>query len=901
MAGNWFVVAPLAARNRVLNPSGEVEGNYGTFQGSPSASPSASNSSSGSPSPSSSASRSNSPSASQSKSPSASSSPSGSTSTSPSKSLSPSASLSKSPSASVSFSPSVSASESSSASASPSPSSGFTVLSRVTTQARQGDWSYFVAAGSTNDGGAFTLETLANAIHYASVYIYGNAAATIQLSLDGVTFNAASRIGGRTGGWVRYGVQIPAAQANGSTQLAVRNTADEDFYIDCLQVEQSEYATTYLDGSLGPLFRWTGLAHGSASTRDAQERAGGRELNFTDDLAITVTAGTKRHGISPIRHNVQGLALLPGGLLQSTKQLPREIELEFLVQAGSSATTDATALASFHSYRKDLVDLLKPDLVRGAQPVVIGYSGADGESKLWGAFHYAGGLELTVEPGMDKNEQPRVRLLAPDPHWYADDRQTATLDFSDTVTFTTGGRRADGAWSNLGSGFDSTVYAIAADEKRGRVYYGGVFTIANGVTVNGVCYYDGTTFVPMGGGVGGGNGVYAIAIAPNGDVWAVGDFTSVDGQATKGMGRWNLATGTWSPFNVSATFTALWSVVISTANEVYFAGNFENWNGIAAADFVAKYSNGAFSALGTSPFSSSAFPNHAQALAVDIAGNLWAGEYFQSGSGTASVRKWDGANWTTVLTTGSMTTPYIACLLFAPNGDLYVTGNYATLGGTAAANAARYNGAAVYALGSGVTGIVSSAAISPDGLFYLGGFLTSAGGISLVSPLAIFNGYTWVNADGDLPSSEYKALAFLGNDLYAGWGGSGDGTVAGRTTVTTTSSTITYPTFTLVGPSSSTCVLHSLENQSTDQQMYFNLTIQAGETITISLLPGMKQVTSDWRGLIYQQPLANSDFANWHLLPGANTVAAFMTGTTTGAALLAHWVPCYWSVDGTAA
>ena len=95
-------------------------------------------------------------------------------------------------------------------------------------------------------------------------------------------------------------------------------------------------------------------------------------------------------------------------------------------------------------------------------------------------------------------------------------------------------------------------------------------------------------------------------------------------------------------------------------------------------------------------------------------------------------------------------------------------------------------------------------------------------------------------------------------------------------------------------------MLQALENHSSNQRRYYNLAIQAGETVTISLLPGAKQITSDWRGVIYQQPLSNSDFANWQLLPGANNIAAFITGTTTGVAMLCHWVPVHHSVDGVA-
>ena len=61
-------------------------------------------------------------------------------------------------------------------------------------------------------------------------------------------------------------------------------------------------------------------------------------------------------------------------------------------------------------------------------------------------------------------------------------------------------------------------------------------------------------------------------------------------------------------------------------------------------------------------------------------------------------------------------------------------------------------------------------------------------------------------------------------------------------------------------------------------------------------------MVSDWRGVIANLPLSNSDWAAWHLLgePATNSIAAFMGFTTTGAALLAHWQPRHLSADGPA-
>jgi hypothetical protein len=102
----------------------------------------------------------------------------------------------------------------------------------------------------------------------------------------------------------------------------------------------------------------------------------------------------------------------------------------------------------------------------------------------------------------------------------------------------------------------------------------------------------------------------------------------------------------------------------------------------------------------------------------------------------------------------------------------------------------------------------------------------------------------------------------------------------------------------VTGPSSGAAILEWIENQTTGQRLYFDLTINAGEVITIDLRIGVKTVTSNWRGRIASQPLRNSAEATWHIAPGANVIAVFMAGTTTGASVSASWPVTHVSADG---
>jgi hypothetical protein len=81
--------------------------------------------------------------------------------------------------------------------------------------------------------------------------------------------------------------------------------------------------------------------------------------------------------------------------------------------------------------------------------------------------------------------------------------------------------------------------------------------------------------------------------------------------------------------------------------------------------------------------------------------------------------------------------------------------------------------------------------------------------------------------------------------------------------------------------------------------MYFYLWLVAGDVVTIDLSPLKKTVVSARRGRLLGNPLSNSDFSNWQLLPGSNTIAAYITGTTTGVTMSMIWRPVHWGVDGT--
>lgn len=154
------------------------------------------------------------------------------------------------------------------------------------TYSYRGDQSSFkvVTTAAANDGLSLTLNTLASAVHYATIRTHGEWSAQ-EWSLDNSNWGVPTLLG-VDGDWRIYGCYFPAGQANGSTTLYIRQSdaTARTLYIDCVQVEATAYPTPYVDGALGLNHSWSGTAHASTSSRTAAS------LKFTNPLSAT--AGT---------------------------------------------------------------------------------------------------------------------------------------------------------------------------------------------------------------------------------------------------------------------------------------------------------------------------------------------------------------------------------------------------------------------------------------------------------------------------------------------------------------------------------------------------------------------------------------------------------------------------------
>ncbi len=273
------------------------------------------------------------------------------------------------------------------------------------------------------------------------------------------------------------------------------------------------------------------------------------------------------------------------------------------------------------------------------------------------------------------------------------------------TTATQAVRKFDGvqAWPPLlGRGIDERIYDSCSLGNDTVIV--GAFTTVSGVTLNGIARGNPGAWSPLGTGLEGGFGAFAVATLHNGDLVAGGSFTLAGGVPAQNLARWN---GTsWSQFG-------------GGVNDIVYA------------------------------------------LAVMPGGDLVAAGRFTVAGGLARNRiaRWNGTTW---LALGSGSPSQVNALHVAPNGELLVGGNFTTIGGVAASRIARWNGA-WWAFGNGVDNAVWSIATTASGEPVIGGAFTFSGATS-VPYIAKWNGSAWVYPGSPFafrPTSDVLAVELL--------------------------------------------------------------------------------------------------------------------------------------------
>jgi hypothetical protein len=320
--------------------------------------------------------------------------------------------------------------------------------------------------------------------------------------------------------------------------------------------------------------------------------------------------------------------------------------------------------------------------------------------------------------------------------------------------------RWDGAtWSALDSGtVPSSVGALVVfDDGTGpALYAGGDFEYAGDVPANGVARWDGTQWTALGSGVDAPVSVSSLAVYDDGTgpaLFVGGSFTTAGGVAAQRLAKW--AGQQWSAVGsgMDATVKALAVWDDGAGPALFAAGGFER-AGETAAQHVARYDAQGFSALGDGQ----GLNYDAVGLGAfdDGAGPAWyvTGGFSAAGTTyTRAVARWTQAGWSPVAGFDESALVASAVPIEDAGGSaLYFTGWFETAGGVLANNIARWDGANWAALGSGLSGLSIDAYWFDDGsgpALFVGGEFDTAGGVP-ASSIARWDGFSWSEVGGGL-------------------------------------------------------------------------------------------------------------------------------------------------------
>lgn len=770
-------------------------------------------------------------------------------------------------------------------------------IARSTTEQYHGAYSIAVtpSAGSNSDGVFFGSVSLTSGTTYAySCKFKGSAgrqykisiATTGAVDLVAVTFTATGRWQ-----WV-YGFWTETSST--SRRFYIRKNAHADssvFYVDGLQIEacgsEGVFVTTYIDGDqrsvlpagqFPPPYGWTGTPHASTSYRTAQTRDGGRVMNFDlFNLLITAVVGL---GIATPSHIVMQQGYSDGASYQTSVVPSRELR----VQARFNTKSDI----QLKQQRAAFGAAIGLDATAPRQPLALLYQEYKGREPI-GAV---GKIIASLGPGMEGRwentigEDVDLRFHQWLPFIHTRDGGAA-LTQSETITVSNVSnlmyRNASGDWSKLAdfSGTDGVVDAIQHPD--GTWYVTGAFTSIGGTSANRIARYDPVagTFSALGTGLSGqGNRLF---IDPQGNVYVGGNFATANGVTVNNITYWNgttfVALGSGGTKGVNNTVNG---IAMNSAGTLYVTGQFTTAGGGAAAGIASLTSAGTWAALSTGLTGSTGF---GFGLTTGLNGtDIYVGGDFTTAGGVsaADIAKWNGSAFEAL---GSGVNGDVRNVITAPNGDIYASGDFTTAGGITVNYIARWNGTQWSALGQGITTatFANRMRIGFDGLLYVGGSFSAVNGITTADAFAAWNGSAWILPDVDMAGTPQAVGMASGRrgELMIGFfsGTASDGVAAQLNTLTNDGTALTYPTITITGPSSSTSRLHTIRSYTTGAILSFNLTIFANEIITITTGPDAISVTSNNRGDLSNTVLPGSA-ATLGLLRGDNSISVLITGGT---------------------
>lgn len=673
------------------------------------------------------------------------------------------------------------------------------------------------------------------------------------------------------------------------TRSAVASTTH--FYTDGWQCEAGE-ETTYLDGDMRGYIRgrndfyWTGTPHASTSVRTAMTRQGGTLTRLRDYCSISGIMGL---GMPTLQNNASEVSG-NGSYYQNTKIVERalDISVDFYSQSGGYTTIAANRAA--------VVAAIQPDNVPANEPLRLYLQLEDsaGEPQSDMAVIdcvYEAGLEQNLDSNAQVLERAVISFKSFDPFIKLDGQAAASLAISSSVADTAYliYRTKAGVWTSAGT-VDGPVYCIVEDAN-GRIYAGGDYANIGGVTTDNIAYFEDGAWHDMDGGLD--DVVRALAVGPNGDIWAGGGALAPGG-ATSSVAVWDWVS--WeAPAVANNPGATVYALAFDGAGNLFIGGSYANAGGVAV-NGICYWDGAAYNTM-NGGFSSGTI------YSIAINNTL---VYVGGDAAHVGVQSWDfgtSTAWTDLQ--DAFTTGYVYSLAVDYAGRLCAAG-IVSPGGNDICFFDTWSGASWYSAGT-ASGYTSTKAarkvyVLPNNHKVLLGNLLRFGLPTAMPRTADYvrlgagNVYFYPDVDLTIGAKEYIndcLLTKAGQWWLAGtWTETTASACSGITSVTLTGARA-YPTFTFTGPGA----VISIINHTTGREIHFNeLDVLTGETLTLDLRRGQISFTSSWRGNVMRYIKVGSDL-DWFLQKGTNSIGVQVTGTDANSTMVMCYNPPYHTFD----
>lgn len=789
-------------------------------------------------------------------------------------------------------------------------------IARTTTYQWVGAYSLEVTPTSATDTGALYGSS------YNDVALVSGTTYAISVSWKGqpgVTYTFGVRTTGgvllqetsfvATGEWQRVTMFYTETATNTRYLYFLKKGSNASlFYLDGLQVEacgsEGVFPTTYIDGDQNglvpnqspPAYLWTGTPHASTSTRSGQTRAGGRVMKFSSfGFLLTAIIGL---GLITPEHAAVSYSLLDGAQYQRTRFPPDQFTLTGRLSGRTPRETQKN--------RSSLLQLLSREAVATDQPLVLTYQAFDGDGV---ELSQAAQITAIYQDGGGGNQDNLFAESIPITFtqylpFITTQGDGATLDTQDSVSVSAIVRKqANGAWDGMGSGITGGVGQATAMVQGldGTIYIGGDFTDGGGSGADYLVAYNPITgaYSVVGSATAMTGPVYALAVAADGSIIIGGNFLNANGIAAADyIVRYTPSTGLYSAIGASGANNTIQAVFVAQNGDIYAGGAFTDIGG-SGADFGARFNGTTWNVLQ----SATALNQIVFAFAQTSSDTIVMGGAFTNAGGVAdadNIAVYNiTANTFTALVAGGAGGSTVRALVLAPNKLLYIGGSFTTIGGITANYAAVWNGTSMAPL-AGATDIsntVNELIVLQDGSILFAGLFTSVAGLPTADRIARFSGGAYTLVDIDLPGA-LEVLSLLQTPdgaIYIGFDTSGTATASGIATVTNTGTARAYPTITFRAASNAAGRIYQVTNLSTNKSIYINYSIQDGEMLTLKLQPDTISFVSTFRGNIISAILPGSNDAEFFLQRGDNRIAVFTADADTTATI--HWTISYESLD----